>query len=433
MVKSTWERRPGAAPRLVHVSAPAHQGGVTELLAGLIPAQAATGQSVGWALVDGDSTFFAFTRYLRHLLHGAADSTTADRLAEGAQHYRSTLAAQADGLAAELDPGDVVVLHDPQTLGMAPVLADAGLKVVWHCHVGTTELDASGPAAIWRTFGSELSRVDAAVSMLPEFVPQAVPPAKRHVIAPAVDPDSARNRDLSREDVSGLLESLGLTAAGTGDTGQVEQDQPLPDDAPVVLQLAPWEPLEDMPGVLGCLATLPSDTHLVLAGHDPDEVPDNTEGRAVFEAVRELRAEMPPAQRARVHLVLLSTVDSERAALTSNALQRRADVVLQKCLAEGLGLTVTEAMAKGRAVVAADVGGLRQQVSPGHNGLLVDPRDHTEVVEALNILLEDPLMRRRLGKHAAESVHRRYLMPRLVDDYRLFAVPGTHDRVREVA
>ena len=433
MVKSTGERRPGAAPRLVHVSAPAHQGGVTELLAGLVPAQAATGLSVGWALVDGDSAFFAFTRYLRHLLHGAADSTTADRLAEGAQHYRSVLAAQAADLAAQMDPGDVVVLHDPQTLGMAPALADAGLRVVWHCHAGTTELDASGPAAIWRTFGPELSRVDAAVSMLPEFVPQAVPPARRHVIAPAVDPDSDRNRELSRNDVDELLERLGLTAAGTGDTGQVEQDQPLPDDAPVVLQLSPWEPLEDLPGVLGCLATLPSDAHLVLAGNDPDEVPDNAEGRAVFDAVRELRAEMPPAQRARVHLVRLSTEDSERAALTANALQRRADVVLQKSLAEGLGLTVTEAMVKGRAVVAADVGGLRQQVSPGHNGLLVDPRDHTEVVEALNLLLEDPLMRRRLGKHAAESVHRRYLMPRLVDDYQLFAAPGPLDRVREVA
>lgn len=432
MVKPTWERWPGAAPRLVHVSAPA-QGGVTELLGGLVAAQAATGLSVGWAVIGGDSTFFAFTRYLRHILHGAADSTTADRLAEGAPHYRAVLAIQAGELAAQLDPGDVVVLHDPQTLGMAPTLADAGLKVVWHCHVGTTELDASGPATIWRTFGSELSRVDAAVSMLPEFVPQAVPPARRHVIAPAVDPDSARNRDLSRTDVSGLLAGLGLTAEGSGDTGQVEHDQPLPDDAPVVLQLSPWEPLEDMPGVLECLATLPSDAHLVLAGHDPDEMPDNAEGRAVFETVRELRAEMPPALRARVHLVRLSTEDTERTALTANALQRRADVVLQKSLAEGLGLTVTEAMVKGRAVVAADVGGLRQQVSPGHNGLLVDPRDQTEVVEALTTLLEDPLLCRRLGKHAAESVHRRYLMPRLVDDYQLFAAPDPLDRVSEVA
>jgi trehalose synthase len=90
-------------------------------------------------------------------------------------------------------------------------------------------------------------------------------------------------------------------------------------------------------------------------------------------------------------------------------------------------------MVKGRAVVAADVGGLRQQVSPGHSGLLVNPRDTADVVEALNTLLGDPLLRRRLGKHAAESAHRRYLMPRLVADYQLFAAPGPLDRVREVA
>lgn len=433
MLEPTWERRPDAAPRLVHVSAPTQQGGVTELLSSLVPAQAATGLSVGWAVVEGDSTFFAFTRYLHHLLHGSADATTFDRLAGGAPHYRSVLTAQADWLAAQLDPGDVVVLHDPQTLGMAPTLADAGLKVVWHCHVGTTELDASGPGAVWRTFGSDLSRVDAVVSMLPEFVPQAVPPARRHVAAPAVDPDSAKNRALSRNDVDGLLADLGLTAVGTGETGRVEHDQPLPDDAPTVLQLSPWEPLEDMPGVLSCLPALPSDAHLVLAGPDPDEVSDNPEGRAVFEAVRELCAELPPAERARVHLVLLSTQDSERAALTANALQRRADVVLQKSLAGGFGLTVTEAMVKGRAVVAADVGGLRQQVSPGHSGLLVNPRDHAEVAEALTTLLEDPLLRRRLGKHATESVHRRYLIPRLVADYQLFAAPRPLERVREVA
>src|SRR5882757_5538463 len=100
MVTPTWERRPGAAPRQVHVSAPAHRGGVTELLGGLVPAQAATGLSVGWAVIGGDSDFFAFTRYLHQLLHGRADSQTVDRLAAAAPHYRSVLVPQAVWLAA---------------------------------------------------------------------------------------------------------------------------------------------------------------------------------------------------------------------------------------------------------------------------------------------------------------------------------------------
>lgn len=430
MVTPDWERLPGASPRLVHVSAAAGGGDVDQLLRGLVSAQAAAGTSVGWAVIGGDATFFAFTRYLHHLLHGGTDSLTSDRLATSVPHYRSVLGSQAEQLAARLDPGDVVVLHDPQTLGMAPAFAAAGQKVVWHCHVGTTE-DASGPSAVWHALATELSSVDSVVSTLPEFAPQAVPAARRHVAAPAVDPHSAGNRALSRSEVTALLADLGLTAdAGTG---RVEQDAPLPEDAPVVLQMSAWEPLKDMSGVLRCLSALPADVHVVLAGRDPGETPDDAEGTAVFEEVRELRAGLSPAERARVHLVLLSTQDGERGALTANALQRRADVVLQKSLAEGLGLTVTEAMAKGRAVVAADVGGLRQQVSPGHSGLLVDPRDLSEVAGALRTLLDDPLLRRRLGKHAVESVHRRYLMPRLVDDYRLFAAPGGLVRAREVA
>ncbi len=431
MVTPEWERWPAVSPRLVHVTAPAREGGAAELVGGLVSAQAAAGTATGWVVIGGDPTFFAFTRYLHHLLHGGTDSLTSDRLAMSVPHYRAVLTSQAELLAAQLDPGDVVVLHDPHTLGMAPVLAAAGHRVVWHCHVGTTE-DASGPSTVWHALATELSSVDAVVSALPEFAPQVVPAARRHVVAPAVDPDSARNRPLSRSEVAGLLADLGLTG-GAGGTGRVEQDGPLPEDAPVVLQMSRWEPLKDMAGVLRCLPSLPPDVHVVLAGHDPDATPGDPEGRAVLEEVRELRDELSPADRARVHLVSLSAQDGERGALTANALQRRADVVLQKSLAEGLGLTVTDAMAKGRAVVAADVGGLRQQVSPGHSGLLVDPRDHGEVADAVRTLLDDPLLRRRLGKHAAESVHRRYLMPRLVADYRLFAAPGPLQRAREVA
>jgi trehalose synthase len=196
-----------------------------------------------------------------------------------------------------------------------------------------------------------------------------------------------------------------------------------------VLQVSRWDPLKDMPGVLRCVEELPPEVHVVLAGNDPDETPDDPDGRAVFDVVRSMRAGMPPADRARVHLVLPGGHGRERVALVVNALQRRADVVLQKSLAEGFSLTVAEAMLKARAVVAADVGGLRQQISPGHNGLLVRPRDHESVVLAVRTLLDDPLLRRRLGRHAAESASRRYLMPRLVADYERYVVSDPPARV----
>lgn len=417
MVTPTWKLSPGDGPRLVHVSA--RGGGTAEMLTGLVPAQAATGLSVAWAVIDGDAAFFTFTRYLHKLLHGRANILTADQLDASTPEYRATLAPQAAWLAERLEPGDTVVLHDPATLGMAPRLAEAGLTVVWHCHVGTTDERATGPAAVWHAFAAELSTVDKALTALPELAPQAVPPARRRVIAPAVDPHSARNRALSRSEMAELLTDL----------GRVEQDGPLPEDAPVVLQVSRWDSLTDMPGVLRCVPKLPPEVHLVLAGDDPDGLPDD----AVLEEVRTLRAELSPADRARVHLVLPDGHDRDRAALVVNALQRRADVVLQKSFAEGFGLTVTEAMVKGRAVVAADVDGLRQQVSPGHSGLLVDPRDHDAVVLAVRTLLDDPLLRRTLGRHAAESARRRYLMPRLVADYQRFVVSDLLARTPEAA
>lgn len=385
-----------------------------------MPAQAASGLSVGWAVIGGDPAFFAFARLLHRLLHGRADAQTSVRLEAAVPDYRAVLEPQADWLAGQLERGDIVVLHDPTTLGMAPRLAEAGLKVVWHCHVGTTEDQASGPPAVWHALGTELSSVDTVVTALPEYAPQVVPPGRRYVIAPALDLDSPKNRVLSRAQVAELLSA----------PGRVEEDRPVPEDAPVVLQVSRWDPLKDMPGVLRCVNELPPEVHLVLAGNEPDA--NDIEGLAVLDEVRTLRAELSPANRARVHLVLPDD-DHERAALVVNALQRRADVVLQKSLAEGFGLTVTEAMAKGQAVVASDVGGLRQQISPGHNGLLVNPRKQDDVVDALLTLLGDPLLRRRLGKHAVESVQRRYLMPRLVADYARFVAPELAVRAHEVA
>jgi trehalose synthase len=432
VVTPTWERRPGVAPRLVHVNATARGDEVARLLHGLVPAQAAAGGSTGWAVLGTDPVFLAFTRYLHHLLHGRADALTTQRLAVAVPHYRSVLEPQAAWLAARLAPGDAVVLHGPQTLGMAPVLAGAGLRTVWHCHSGTTDEEASGPAAVWDAFRAELSTVDAVASTLPEFAPRALPAARRHVVAPAVDPDSPRNQVLSGAEVTALLADLGLTSKHpkhSRHSGKVLQDRPLPADAPMVLQLSRWAPLKDMAGVLRSVPELSADTHVVLAGHDPAEPPGDPEGQAVLDEVIELWSGLSPADRSRVHLVSLSTQD-ERVA---NALQRRADVVLQKSLAEGFGLTVTEAMLKRRAVVAADVGGLRQQISPGHNGMLVNPRDPGEVADALRGLLDDPLRRRRLGTHAAASVHRRYLMPRLVADYRLLAAPEPLNRASDAA
>ncbi|MEU4690734.1 glycosyltransferase [Actinoplanes sp. NPDC023714] len=438
-----WVTAPAGDSRVVHVNATATGGGVAELLHRVVPAQAAAGWGAGWLVIGGDAGFFDTTKRMHHLLHGRTDPAVLD--AATMARYRAVLAPQAAWLAERVTPRDVVCLHDPQTLGLAPALARAGVPVIWHCHIGTSRHAEPGPAAIWRAFAPELAVLDAVVTTLPEYAPP-IPLARRHVIAPAVDLAAAKNRPLTEEEVARHLAAIGLTAgpaaaavraaaahgaaavrgaaetgggaAGRGAAGAVvEQQAPLPDGARVVAQVSRWDPLKDMPGVVGLIPRLPADVHVVLVGADPADIPDDPEGAEVLRQVRAARDRLPADARARVHLVLTSLRHDEEAALVVNAVQRRADVVLQKCFEEGFGLAATEAMAKGRPVVAGAVGGLRHQIVDGQSGVLVDPHDPAAVASAVRRLLGDPALGRRLGAGAQARVAAAYLLPRLLSDY----------------
>ncbi|MBE3014674.1 glycosyltransferase [Microbispora sp. NEAU-D428] len=410
MLTPVWEIEPGTEkPLIVHVNATATGGGVSELLRGLIRHQPA-----GWAVIAGTADFYAVTKYVHNLLHGQADPGRLDDPAL-MRTYRSTLAPQAEWFTRHVTPDDVVVLHDPQTLGLAPGIKAAGARVVWHCHIGAVVAPERGPGAVWRAFDAELAALDAVVTTLPEFAPPHV--RELFVVPPAVDPAAPKNRELTSDEIAAVLAEIGLTTARVAPGVTVTQDTPLPHDARVVLQVSRWDPLKDMPGVVRCVVGLPEDVHLVLAGTEPAEIPDDPEGLAVLAEVHDVLAGLSEAERARVHLVNISLKRPERNALVVNALQRRADVVLQKSLEEGFGLTATEAMVKGRAVVASAVGGLRHQITDGHNGVLVDPVDLDGVRAALARLLDDPALRRELGERARAGVLERYTMRRLAEDY----------------
>lgn len=403
-------------PVLVHVNTTSTGGGVAELLHRLVPAQCGDGISVGWAVVSGTPEFFALTKNIHHLLHGKGDAEMLSDPDLGVL-YRSVLRPQAHWLAGQLREGDTVALHDPQTLGMAPILAARGIRIAWHLHIGTLDESATGPQHVWRFLAPDLEHVDAVLTTRPEFFPTGYT-GPRHVVAPAIDPDSPKNKPLTDTEIEALLTEIGLIGTG-GDSSvaTVDQLRPLPPNAPMVLQVSRWDPLKDMTGVLRCLPGLPENAHLVLAGPDPHEVSDDPEGIAVLAEVRTAYRNLPLPERQRVHLVTLSMRDAHHNALMINALQRRADVVLQKSLEEGFGLTVTEAMHKGRPVVAGAVGGLALQITHNVTGLLVDPTDYEGVAAAVRRLLIDRALARRLGNQAAAEVARRYRLSRLVEDY----------------
>ncbi|GAA4463962.1 glycosyltransferase [Phytohabitans houttuyneae] len=415
-----WVRQavPDGRPLLVHVNTTSTGGGVAELLHRLIPAQRDGGLAVGWAVVSGTPEFFALTKTIHHLLHGKGNPAPLHG-ADAGVLYRSVLQPQGHWLAAQLREGDTVALHDPQTLGLAPMLAARGIRVAWHCHIGTTDGSATTPEHVWRFLAPEFDDVDVVLATRPEFGPPGFT-RTRYVVPPAIDPDSPKNQPLTTAEVDALLTAIGLfgTAAGGDSSATIDQVGPVPPDAPMVLQVSRWDPLKDMAGVLRCLPGIPQDAHLVLAGPDPHEVTDDPEGVAILEEVRAAYRDLPESERRRTHLVTLSMRDPHRNALLINALQRRADVVLQKSLEEGFGLTVTEAMHKSRPIVASAVGGLALQVVDGKTGLLVDPTDYTGVAGAIRRLLEDPELSRRLGSQAAAEAARLFHLSRLVADYR---------------
>ena len=215
-----------------------------------------------------------------------------------------------------------------------------------------------------------------------------------------------------------------MTAARRGSTSQAKiyEDVRLTPADPVVLQVSRWDHLKDPEGVIRGFAEHASahetGAHLIYAGPAVEAVSDDPEGAQVLEEAIELRESLSDEARRNVHLVCLPMDDAEENAVIVNALQRNASVVVQKSIAEGFGLTVAEAMWKGRPIVATAVGGIQDQVVDGETGvLLADAHDLDAYGEAVRGLLEDPERAQRMGEAAKQRVRTEFLGARSLIDY----------------
>jgi trehalose synthase len=263
-------------------------------------------------------------------------------------------------------------------------------------------------------------------------------PDRLRVIAPSIDPLSLKNRTLDPTEVGKILRRVGLLAGADspgplpfgrrdGLPGIVRPHRDLiRDTAPpsertrLVVQVSRWDRLKDMTGVLIGFAAhpLPDDVHLMLVGPDVAGVTDDPEGAEVLEECQSKWRELPVSVRARVHLACLPMDDADENALIVNAIQRHACLVVQKSLAEGFGLTVTEALWKGRPVIASAVGGIQDQITDGRDGvLLADPCDLDGFAAALRTLLDDGPTAARLGAAGQLRVRDEFLGDRHLAQY----------------
>ena len=358
--------------KIAHVSSTFYGGGVTELLTPLTLMMNASGIETDWHLIQGTPAFFGCTKKLHNALQGEDIELSAIEKAL----YEEVVFENA--LRLHLEDCDAVIVHDPQPLPLIRHLPERDMPWFWQCHV-----DLSSPhRAAWEYLREFIEQYDFAIFSLAEYQQQL--PIEQQFVAPAIDPFSAKNAELSDREIR---ECLGYHR--------------IPTDRPLVTQISRFDRWKDPIGVIEAFrkAREQVDCTLVLLGNNAS---DDPEGHVVLETIR----------KSIDGGIIVLTVDDP---LLVNALQRRSAVVLQKSIREGFGLTVAEAMWKGAAVIGGNVGGIRHQIVDGESGFLVDSVD--EAAERIVQVLKTPDLRQRLGQRAKETVREKFLMSRLLEDW----------------
>jgi trehalose synthase len=357
---------------VVHISSTFYGGGVSEILTPLTLLMNAIGIETGWRMIQGTPAFFSCTKKLHNTLQGENVSFSENEKAIYEQ------VAFENALRLHLEDCDAVIVHDPQPLPLVKHFAEREMPWLWQCHV---DLSSPNPA-VWNYLRGFVDRYDAAIFSLPEYRKDLS--IEQRVIAPAINPFSPKNSELSDAEIDGCLRHYRI-----------------PTDRPLITQISRFDRWKDPLGVIEAFrrAREQADCILVLAGNSAI---DDPEGDVILETIHSSIDES----------IIVITVEDP---VLVNALQRRAAVVLQKSTREGFGLTVTEAMWKGAAVVGGNVGGIRHQITDGENGFLVETVE--QAAERIVQVLKDPRLRERLGARAKETVRENFLMSRLLEDW----------------
>lgn len=419
-----------------NVNSTSSGGGVAEMLWSWVGLARGLGLDMHWMTIAGNAEFFALTKRLHNHLHGELGNGA--RLGgEERSCFEQVSRENAEAVLAQLGPEDVVFLHDPQTAGLIPHIAMTGRTVIWRCHIGADESNEL-TAAAWDFLEPYVTKADAVVFSRRAYVPECCKGMPTAIVPPSIDPFSPKNQKIEPDRARAILRQAGLLARGEGDGGEgvepifrrpdesvarverrceVAGEGDLPDSrARLVVQVSRWDRLKDPAGVMHGFASVAAaglDAWLILAGPSLGAVIDDPDGVAVLAEVEAEWRQLPDRIRERVLLASLPMEDLDENGAIVNALQRQATIVVQKSLKEGFGLTVTEAMWKGRPVIATATGGIVDQIEDGVTGaLLRNPLDLERFAAAVSDLLESPERARAMGGAARESVRTNFLIDR---------------------
>lgn len=380
---------PFRGARILHINATAYGGGVAELLATHVPLLLDLGIDAEWQVMRGSDEFFAVTKSMHNGLQGA-DVEWSEREQHIYLEHTLANALQVEG------EWDFVIAHDPQPAALRSFVSDPALRGpdttwVWRCHIDLTDANP----LMWDFIRPFVELHDASVWTMKEFVPDSLSMERVVHAPPCIDPLSVKNLDLPLPFAEELCRQYGIEVR-----------------RPIVCQVSRYDPWKDPVGAIKAFHLVRekvTDAQLVLAG---SMATDDPEGFHVWEEVQGARGGDPD-----VHL--LSNIQ-QVGNVQINAFQRIADVVLQKSIREGFGLTVSEALWKSRPVVGGRAGGIVLQIRDGYNGYLVDSVE--ECAQRTIDLLADPVGADAMGAQGRELVREQFLSTRELEDwFRLFA------------
>jgi trehalose synthase len=367
-----------AGKRILHVSATAFGGGVAEILYTLVPLMVDVGLECEWQVIYGREEFFNATK----LMHNALQGSPQDLTEEQWQTWQRFNEINAKELS---DDWDVCIIHDPQPAAVASLVPERARHWVWRCHI---DLSTPNQDTLSRLV-PVLDPYEAAVFHMPQYVPPAVD-GRAHIVPPAIDPLAPKNMAFSPEDAVYICSQFGIDV-----------------DRPLMCQVSRFDPWKDPLGVIDAYRLVKEEIPEVQLALVGSMATDDPEGWDFFNATV-AHADGDPD----IHI--LNNLNNV-GAIEVNAFQSHCDVVLQKSTREGFGLTVTEAIWKGRPFIGGNVGGIPLQVSDGETGFLVSTVE--QCAQRTLEILSDPALGKRIGRAGKESVRQHFLMPRLLRDW----------------
>jgi trehalose synthase len=371
--------KPLKGTSVMHINSTREGGGVAEILDRLVPLKCELGLDARWTVITGNDEFFQCTKKFHNGLQGQHVDIPEDLL----RVYEQTNIKNAESLSDTLEKADVVFIHDPQPAPLLQYIPNRRGKWVWRCHI-----DISRPyRAVWKYLRRFVQQYDASIWSLNLFAQ----PLKhtQYLIPPSIDPLSEKNIELDESEIDSVCEGFGIDR-----------------ERPLVVQVSRFDRFKDPVGVIKAYRLAKSflpHLQLVLAGGGAT---DDPEGAIVLSDVYTAAMDDPD-----IHVLELPP-DAHR---TINALQRAADVVMQKSTREGFGLTVTEALWKGKPVIGGDTGGIRLQVFNHHTGFLVSTPEGAAL--RLRYLLDNRDRLTEMGEKGRQLVKENFLLTRHLREY----------------